>query len=74
MKMKVSGEWTEQKDGGNTHRKYAIRGIKRNLPYAVAVDVSVSGVLLLFCLCVDCFKISAEQKWNWRLAENEGGK
>ena len=26
--------------------------------------------IFLCCCCIYCFKVSVEQKWNWRLAEN----
>ena len=38
--MKVSGEWTEQNNGGNAHRKYAIRGSQQHLPYDVSFAVA----------------------------------
>ena len=42
IKLKVSVKLTEQKNCGNAHRKYVIRGFDRHLPYAVAVAVSVA--------------------------------
>ena len=72
MKLKVRVKLSEQNNCGNDHRKYAIRGSDRQLPYAVAV--AVSDVLFLCCCYIDCLKISAKQKWNWRLAENGKNK
>ena len=43
--MKVSGEWMEQKNGVNSHRKYAIREFKCHL--TSTVDVAVA--FFLFC-------------------------
>ena len=40
MKLKVSGEWTEQNNSGNAHRKYAIREFKCHLHCAADVDFS----------------------------------
>ena len=68
MKMKVSGEWTEQKNGGNDQRKYAIRGFEWHLPSAVSVSILMFS--FLHCCCVDCLKISAKQQWKWSLTEN----
>ena len=48
MKPKASDKKTEQKNYGNAHLKYAIRGFNQHLPYyvavAVAVDVAVAAV------------------------------
>ena len=38
--MKVSGEWIEQKIGGNAHHKEAIKGLKWYLLCAVDIDVA----------------------------------
>ena len=72
MKMKVRGEWTEQNNGGNTHRKYAIRGSNGTYPLLFLLLFLLLS-FLCFC-CGDCFLISAEQQWNWRLALNKQNK
>ena len=68
MKMKASAEWTEQKNGGNAHCKYAIRGFKWHLPCDV-VDV-LFFVLLLRWFIANNHK----QELNQRLAENKQKK
>ena len=43
IKLKISREWMEHRNGGSTDFKYAIRGFGRHLPYAV--DIAVAAVL-----------------------------
>ena len=47
MKLKVSGEQTEQKNSGNDHHKYSIRGFTSHLPSTVAVASVILFLLLL---------------------------
>ena len=48
MKLKVSVKLTEQKNCGNDHHKYAIRGFDGHLPYPVAVAVTVAAVIYFY--------------------------
>ena len=50
MKLKVSGEWMEQKNGRSAHRKYAIRGFERHLPSYVSVAIDAGGVIFFVLL------------------------
>ena len=54
MKMKVSRELMEQTNGGNAHRKYAIRGFKPHLPSAVSVEVAAAVYSVLFFVLPMC--------------------
>ena len=47
MNMKVSGERTEQNNGGIAHCKYAIRGFKGHSPSDVSVAYALFFVLFL---------------------------
>ena len=38
--------------------------------YPMLFLLLLSLLYFLCCCCIDCLKISAIQKWNWRLAEN----
>ena len=58
MKIKVSGELMEEKNGENAHHKYSIRSFEGHLQSDVAVVVA--DVIFLCCYCVDCLKISAK--------------
>ena len=59
MKMKVSVKLIEQKNCGNAHHKYAIKGFDRHLPYYV--DFAVTDVIFLLLLS-SLFKISVIRK------------
>ena len=72
MKMKVTGELTEQKNCGNALCKYDFRGFGQNLTSSVVVDVA--DVLFLWCCWVYCLEISNKQPRKWMLADNERNK
>ena len=72
FKLKNTVKLSEQKNCGNAHHKYAIRGLNRHLPYAVSV--AVNYVLSFRYWYVTCLKISSIWKWNWKLTDNHRNK
>ena len=72
MKMKVSGEWTEQNNGGNAHHIYAIRGFERYL--LSAVFSPVADVLFFVLFLHWLFENKRQKQWKWSLADNERNK
>ena len=65
MKLNVSFTKSKQKNCGNDHHKYAIRGLYLHLPYAFAVVVDVAFAAVLF------FYFSALIVWKLAWYKNE---
>ena len=75
--MKVSGEWREQNNGGNDHRKYSSRGFEQHLPSAVSV--AVDGVLFFVILLNLLFENKCQKKRKLKVSgewteQKNGGK
>ena len=66
MKLKVRGKRIEQKNCGNAHRKYAIRGFNQHM--SSSVDVNVVHVLFFGLLIRLLFENKHEKKMKLKVS------
>ena len=76
MKIEVSEEWMEEKNGENAHHKYSIRGFEGHLQSDVAVVVAdvICFVLLLCWLFKNKREIKMKLEVSGELRQQENGR